>query len=255
MIYIEQDFYSNFTSAVKSNDDSSVQNMLSDEISRLISSRKDLLDLLKKININYSEQPTNEELSNIIVSNIISDNKLRVGIAYLISKNNGLLFKEKQERENKDNKTDKKTDTVVLISTNIGTFVQSNKDNLNSFKEDLILKSNNKSPNYSKLSLDKKEELSKLDKPKSTKKNKTWLWVTLGLIVIGGGVYLAYKKGWIKFGNSNNLEPNLMNNGADSFVNNSSNVVENSINQTASSFNQIPQQQPINLVNTNSVNV
>lgn len=253
MIYIEQDFYSNFTNAIKSNDDSSIQSMLSDEISRLISSRGDLLDLLKKININYSEQPTNEQLSEIITSNILNDNKLRVGIAYLISKNNGLLIKDKQERENKDNKTDKKTDTVVFISTTIGTFVQANKDKLNEFKEELIVKSNNKSPNYSKLSLNKKEELNKLENPKSTKKSKTWLWITLGLIVIGGVSYLAYKKGWIKFGNQN-VDPNLGANNMDSFVNNSSSVVENSVNQATNSMNQMTPQAP-NLVNTNNINI
>ena len=32
MIYIEQDFYSNFTNAVKSNDDNAIRSMLSDEI-------------------------------------------------------------------------------------------------------------------------------------------------------------------------------------------------------------------------------
>jgi len=213
MIYIEQDFYSNFTNAVKSNDDNAIRSMLSDEISRLISQRKDLTDLLKKININYSETPTNEELSNIIISNISNDHKLRVGLAYLIAKNNDIVLPKKDEREKEDENIEDskkvKTDTVTSISTSISTFIKSNKNNLDSFKEEIIEKSNNKAPNLSEFSIKKRDEIMKEEAPKEEKKSKTWLWVLLGLAVVGGGIYLAHKKGWISFGKGNGNNPDL----------------------------------------------
>ena len=178
MIYIEQDFYSNFTDAVKSNDDVAIGSMLSDEISRLISERKDLTDLLKKININYSEKPTNEELSDTIISNISNDHKLRVGLAYLIAKNNDIVLlkkneREKEEDENIESSKKSKTDVVTSISTSISTFIKSNKNNLDSFKQDIIEKSNNKAPNLSEFSIKKRDEEIKAEtKPKEDKKSK-----------------------------------------------------------------------------------
>lgn len=231
MIYIEQDFYSNFTDAVKSNDDVAIGSMLSDEISRLISERKDLTDLLKKININYSEKPTNEELSDIIITNISNDHKLRVGLAYLIAKNNDIVLPKKNERENEkedeniENGKKSKTDTVTSISTSISTFIKSNKNNLDSFKQDIIEKSNNKAPNLSEFSIQKRDEIKKELAPKEEKKSKTWLWVLLGLAVVGGGIYLAHKKGWIQFGKGNGNAPDLGNGG--DVLSESGNVVAN----------------------------
>ena len=213
MIYIEQDFYSNFTNAVKSNDDDAIRSMLSDEISRLISQRKDLTDLLKKINISYSESPTNEEFSNIIINNISNDHKLRVGLAYLIAKYNDIVLLKKNDREKDDDNNEDskkvKTDTVTSISTSISTFIKSNKNNLDSFKDEIIEKSNNKAPNLSEFSIKKRDEIMKEEAPKEEKKSKTWLWVLLGLAVVGGGIYLAHKKGWISFNKGNANNPDL----------------------------------------------
>lgn len=246
MIYIEQDFYSNFTNAIKSNDDDAIRSMLTDEISRLISQRKDLTDLLKKISINISENPTNEELSNIIVNNITDDHKLRVGLAYLIAKNNDVLPKNSDKKEDEENKDGKKqkSDTVISISTSISTFIKAN-NNLDSFKQDIIEKSNNKSPNYSETTLKKKveEEIKKQEAPKEEKKSNTLLWVLLGLAVVGGGIYLAYKKGWIRFGTGNSDVPNL----AGSLTENTTSLVnnvptENLVNQVNQQTSQIANQ-------------
>ena len=37
------------------------------------------------------------------------------------------------------------------------------------------------------------------------------MWVLLGLVVIGGGIYLAHKKGFIKFGKGDLNAPDLSN--------------------------------------------
>jgi hypothetical protein len=208
MIYIEQDFYLNFTNAVKSNDDNALRNMLSDEISRIISERTQLTDLLKKLSIVITDKPTNEELSNVIANNITNDNKLRVGLAYLIAKNNDIVLQKKNEKEEEKEKENSKkanTDTVALISTSISTLIKSIGKNIEDFKNEIILKSNNKAPNLSEFSLSKQEQLLKEKQPvkeeeKTPKKSNKWLWIILGLAVVGGGIYLAHKKGLIRFG-------------------------------------------------------
>lgn len=211
MIYIEQDFYLNFINAVKSNDDNSIQSMLSDEVSRLISQRKDLIDLFGKININYTEKPTNEELTELIITNMPTDHKLRVGLAYLIAKNNNIILPKKDDSKDESKDGKNKVDTVTSISTAISSFIKTNKNNFDSFKEEIIEKSNNKSPNFSEFSMNKREEIKKQEAPKEVKKNKTWMWVLLGLVVIGGGIYLAHKKGFIKFGKGDLNAPDLSN--------------------------------------------
>ena len=86
MIYLENDFYSNFNSIAQSNDDVSMKNLLIDQISNLIAFKKEsLVDLFGKIGINVSKNPTNKELSNIIAKNLKSNKKLQIGIAYLIA--------------------------------------------------------------------------------------------------------------------------------------------------------------------------
>jgi hypothetical protein len=69
------------------------------------------------------------------------------------------------------------------------------------------------------------------------------LWVLLGLAVVGGGIYLAYKKGWIKFGTGNSDVPNL----TDALTENTANLVsnvptENIVNQVSNQTSQIANQ-------------
>ena len=57
MIYLENDFYSNFSSMVESNDDVSLNKMFVDQISNLIAFKKnDLISLFGKIGIKVNTQ-------------------------------------------------------------------------------------------------------------------------------------------------------------------------------------------------------
>ena len=80
MIYLENDFYSNFNSIAQSNDDVSMKNLLIDQISNLIAFKKDdLVSLFGKIGIKVSNNPTNKELSNTIAKNLKTNKKLQIG--------------------------------------------------------------------------------------------------------------------------------------------------------------------------------
>lgn len=92
MIYVENDFYSNFQGAVKSNDDQSLKTMFIDQLSGLIANhRGEVLELFQKAGVRTSKNPSNEEIVNLIILNIKINVKLRAGLSFLIAKNNDLL--------------------------------------------------------------------------------------------------------------------------------------------------------------------
>ena len=98
MIYVDNDWYSNFNNSVKSNDDKNMASMLADAISTLISKlRPEVIDLVKKADIVIPNEPSNEQISDIIVQKIGSNDKLRVGIAYLIAKDKGILASSQKQ--------------------------------------------------------------------------------------------------------------------------------------------------------------
>lgn len=213
MIYVENDFYSNFSNAVKSDDDIAIQNMLVDQISSLIAKRRgELIEMLQtKVGLTLTKNPTNEELSNVVVGNLRKSKKLQRVLAYLIAKQNGILdVSEKSNRtkkraqeeeggEQKEKTTDaeKTANTVASIANTIATLADTLKEERASkFKIELQRQSNRKAPNYSvKAYTDKNGQKSN---NKKKKKSKKMLLIGLGVIAVAGIAYYGYKKGWFK---------------------------------------------------------
>ena len=203
MIYVENDFYSNFQGAVKSNDDQALMVMIIDQLSTLIAKhRGEVLELFQKSGIRTSANPSNEEIVNLIIENIKVNVKLRAGISFLIAKNNDLLAtavkntrkkgdkeKEESEKEEKIN-YEKSADTVTYIANSINVLMNDLKGKtLNTFKAKLTSQTNNKAPNFSSQAYSKVEGQT----PQPKKKSNLWKWVLV--IAVAGGVYYAYKKG------------------------------------------------------------
>jgi hypothetical protein len=223
MIYLENDFYSNFNSMVESNDEMSLHKMFVDQISNLIAYKKqDLVSLFKKIDIKVSEKPTNKELSDIIANNFKSNKKLQVGLAYLIAESNNLMQQEmKKSRNNEDayfegeviNENDplkskrpatkpvknkkpvdwnKGADAVTSIASSISvladTITQTKTGQLGS---DLTNASNVKSPEE----LKQEEEANKIKEAKAKKRKRN---IIIGVVVLAVGItaIIGYKKGW-----------------------------------------------------------
>lgn len=224
MIYLENDFYSNFNSMAESNDDLSMKNMFIDQISNLIAYKKDdLVSLFNKIDIKVSKKPTNKELSNIIANNLKGNKKLQIGLAYLIAENNNILQQEmKKSRPNDDgldsfdgtnpkDKTkkpatpkkpvdwNKSADAVTSIAGSISVLADTITQNkTGQFANDLNGQSNVKSPEE----LAKEEESKKLADAKAKRRRRT---IIIGVVVVALGItaFIGYKKGWFGKGQSN----------------------------------------------------
>ena len=204
MIYLEQDFYSNFNAIAKASDEVAMKSILIDQISNIIAKRKDeLLDLFKKVDIKVSDNPKNKEIVSAIVNNLNTNKKLVIGIAYLIAKDNDILQTEiKKERNTEDvsgsdgDKSKKKidwnksADSVSVIANSVSVFA----DTLTAlkkgqFEEDLGKQTDNKNHDGAGGG----DASNPDDKNKGN--GKKVLLVLLGLAVVGGIVYYAYKKG------------------------------------------------------------
>tara|TARA_B110000503_G_C7153485_1_gene416236 strand:+ start:1976 stop:2641 length:666 start_codon:yes stop_codon:yes gene_type:complete len=221
MIYVDNDWYSNFNNSVKSNDDKNMASMLADAISTLISKlRPEVIDLVKKADIVIPNEPSNEQISDIIVQKIGSNNKLRVGIAYLIAKEKGILASsqkqysrveganEKEIEKELDGETTKKkrkidwtktASTVGSIANSISAITDSlaqSRNGQNQFKQNITNGANNKAPEYSGGT-----SVINNDTPPPPPKSKKKLYIGLavvGVLAIVG--VIGYKKGW--FGRS-----------------------------------------------------
>lgn len=218
MIYLQNDFYSNFNSMVESNDEVSLEKMLIDQISNLIAYRKsDLVSLFNKIGIKVSNNPTNNELSQLIAKNIGSNKKLQVGLAYYIAEDNNLMQEElKKGRTNdelsfegdKDKKSkkedDKKprrridwsktSDAITALSGAISVFADTvTQTKTGKFADDLKTQSDTKSP-------DELKKEAEEDEIKKNKKRKRTRNIIIGVVAVGLIVtaIVGYKKGWFK---------------------------------------------------------
>lgn len=217
MIYLENDFYSNFNSMVESNDDLALKSMFVDQISNIIAFKKaELISLFDKINIKVSKNPTNKELSNIIATNLKTNKKLQIGLAYLIAENNNILQQEmKKSRPNDDgldsfdgvDSTDGKTkpakpkkpidwgksaDAVTSIAGSISVLADTiTQAKTGQFADDLNSQSNIKSPEE----IAKEEEDKKIADAKKKKRRKN---IVIGVVVVAVIVtaFVGYKKGW-----------------------------------------------------------
>jgi hypothetical protein len=240
MIYVENDFYSNFNGAVKADDDTVVQSMMVDQISNLIAKRRgEVIQLFQKIGIKLSQNPSNEEISDRLVRSLKSSKKLQVGLAYLIAKDNNILggterksnvdgaleqkasdacertyekalkkyattsnpFPDEASRAmeeckkkyiaRKTNKVDwnKASGTIFNIADTIGQLADTfGGGGANRFKNNLQNQTNVKNPQWSGQGYGD-------NPPLPPKKKYTWLWISLGVVAVGGLGYLAYRKG------------------------------------------------------------
>jgi hypothetical protein len=218
MIYLENDFYSNFNSMVESNDEISTKSMFIDQISNLIAFKKnELVSLFNKIGIKVSSNPSNKELSSIIANNIRTNKKLQIGIAYLIAENNNILQQEiKKSRpsddgldsfEGEDGKDGKKpkppkpkkpidwnksADAVTSIAGAISVLADTiTNTKTGQFADDLNKQSNVKSPEE----IAKEEEDKKIADAKKKKRRRNIIIGVVGVALVVTAI-IGYKKGW-----------------------------------------------------------
>lgn len=213
MLYIKDDFYSNFTAIAKSNDTMAMKGVMVDQISSLIADRRgDVIDALSKANIKLSEKPSNKELVKAISDNIRSNKKMLVGLSYLVAKQNDILQAEmKKDREYemsfegekgskapKTSKTPSKVDWTKFADTTktIADSFTVTADALTgakagAFQDELLTKTNAKSPEQIQ-----QEQTQQKQQDEAKSKRRRNIFIVVGLLVVAGGVYWAYKKGY-----------------------------------------------------------
>lgn len=227
MIYLENDFFSNFNSISKSNDSVALNNLFIDQISSIIAYKKDdLLNLFKKIDLKITDNPSNKDLSNAITKNIKNNKKLQIGLAYLIAEKNNILQQEmKKSRANhysesfeglnkdkdKKNKQPKKpvdwnktADAVSSIGNAVSVFADSvTQAKTGVLATDLENQSNTKNPsnkeNEEEVQLENQsltdiQENKQVNQAKIKKRNRN-IMIAL-VLVLGITAYIGYKKGW-----------------------------------------------------------
>ena len=228
MIYLENDFFSNFNSISKSNDSVALNNLFIDQISSIIAYKKDdLLNLFKKIDLKITDNPSNKDLSNAITKNIKNNKKLQIGLAYLIAEKNNILqqemkksrandYSESFEGLNKDKKNkqpkkpvdwNKTADAVSSIGNAVSVFADSiTQAKTGVLATDLENQSNTKNPsnkeneeeeveleNQSSTDIKDKEN-KQINQAKIKKRNRN-IMIAL-VLVLGITAYIGYKKGW-----------------------------------------------------------
>jgi len=208
MLYIKDDFYSNFTAIAKSNDTMAMRGVMVDQISSLIADRRgDVIDALNKANVKLSNNPSNQELVKAISDNIKTNKKMLIGLSYLVAKQNDILQAEmKKDRDEMSfegekgatNKTPpKKVDWTKFADTTktIADSFTVTADALTgakagAFQDELLAKTNAKSPEQIQ------QEQTQQQQQQQTKSKRTRnILIVVGLLV-AGGVFWAYKKGY-----------------------------------------------------------
>ena len=100
MMFLEHDFYSNFSQSLQSGDRKLINDIIADELSELIVHDYDkVFDLLEKVGVRVNQRISDEQLADLLISEMKTNKKLVKGVAFLISENNNLI----------NNKTDEKS--------------------------------------------------------------------------------------------------------------------------------------------------
>jgi hypothetical protein len=89
LIWVQHDFYKNFTSSVNSNDIGLTLDILRSEISDLLTYKSDALySLFDKLKIKYSKKASYSELLDIVLREIKTNDKFVRGLSFLIGESN-----------------------------------------------------------------------------------------------------------------------------------------------------------------------
>ena len=92
MIRTVQDFYSNFNNAIIAKDTNLTMDMLINELSTLIvKSKPRVVEMMNAAGVPVSKNISDTALANRVIDNAEKNNKVRHGIAYLISEKHDLL--------------------------------------------------------------------------------------------------------------------------------------------------------------------
>jgi hypothetical protein len=185
MIYLNHDFYSNFSSGSNSDGNNLTIDLFANEISDLIvNDTPKLIDTLNKVGVKVSLDMSDEEIVDKLIDGISKDDKVIKAIGFTIAESNGLINKDK------GNKLDwvKSIDAIVLGLTPASKEITKSEETKSVTKQKVMKQIETKSKmkgNY----------LRTIWKPEETffSSGSNGLWVVAGVLAVGLCVYFVYK--------------------------------------------------------------
>lgn len=175
MMFLEHDFYSNFSESLQSGDKQLTNDIIADELSELIvHDYSKVFDLLEKVGIRVNRNMSDEQLADILIDGMQSNEKLARGIAFLISERNNLVNTDTDDKSGR-----KYVDYVNKnLSSSFEKILQTENER-KKFKTDLMKRIKSKDSKVA-------ERRRKVEKPNYFWRN---IFIAAGVI---GGAYLIY---------------------------------------------------------------
>lgn len=175
MIWVQHDFYKNFTESFNSEDIDLALDIFRSELSELLTYKTDkLFELFKKLKIKFNKSQSYEELLNIVLLEIKKNKKFVAGLSFLIGENNDVV------KNHKTVEWQKLLDGITYGIVRIAEYFEKNPRNEMFFKKKMIGMVGLKSSIKGDDNRDIKE------------KDNTVLWI-IGLIAVGVAGYFIWK--------------------------------------------------------------
>lgn len=193
MIYDGGDSYSNFIGASKSGDKSFMIDVISDELSNVISdskSRNEAVSFLVKNGFSVKENPYNEDLASTWIKAMPSND---IMLVYTSKTIHDYHNDDESSSKEKNTKIDSKSKSKITdVSTSMSDFFKSGYSNDD--EEELIrlttIKSNNKSPQFAKHDADSLTKEERKIKEAKKEKRDIYLMALSTALILG---YYFYK--------------------------------------------------------------
>lgn len=189
MIYDGGDTHSNFMGASKSGDKYFMLDLISDEISNLLSdskSRNDAISFLNKNGYSVDSKAYNEDLVPVWI-----DALSKSDIVMVYTSKSIFNYHEENDEDSKDKLNSKAKTKITDVSKNISEFFADSKNvNSSDLINTTIVKANNKAPQFAKHDADSLTKEERLAKEAKKEKRDLWLMGISTILVIG---YYYYK--------------------------------------------------------------
>lgn len=101
MIYLNNDFTSNFAAGMSADNNSLTIDLFANEVSDLIVGHtSQFIDALKKAGLDVNEKMSDEEIVDLVIGNLDKNDKILKSISFVIAENNGLIKEDGKDKVN-----------------------------------------------------------------------------------------------------------------------------------------------------------
>lgn len=184
MQFVNHDFYSNFTSSLKSGDLGLSSDILSNEISDfIVFETSKIVGAMNKAGVKITEKETDEEIVDAILSELNTNEKLQNALAFIIADGNELI----NTKGGADKQ--KQIDTVKQITAGLKKTSKEIGNNVEDFKKSTMNQIESKAA--------ARKEYKRIIWKKDGKSNKAGLYLALagaGIMVLVIFVYIRQKR-------------------------------------------------------------